>query len=64
MRSDRTSPRLNRHSAPSGALVLEQPPSLGIVHIGLGNFHRAHFAVHTAEAVAAAGGDWGIYAYS
>lgn len=64
MRSERTSPRLNRLSAPSSALVLDQPPSLGIVHLGLGNFHRAHLAVHTAEAVAAAGGDWGIYAYS
>ena len=36
----------------------------GIVHIGLGNFHRAHFAVYTAKAVAKSGGDWGISAYS
>ncbi|MCI4065751.1 mannitol dehydrogenase family protein [Micromonospora sp. R77] len=32
----------------------------GIVHLGLGAFHRAHQAVHTEEAVGAAGGDWGI----
>ena len=59
-----SAPRLDRSTAPEKALLLQQPPRLGIVHIGLGNFHRAHFAVHTAEAVAAAGGDWGIYAYS
>ena len=32
----------------------------GIVHLGLGAFHRAHQAVYTEDAVAAAGGDWGI----
>ncbi|WP_118134131.1 mannitol dehydrogenase family protein [Oceanicella sp. SM1341] len=32
----------------------------GIVHFGLGAFHRAHQAVATEEALAAAGGDWGI----
>ena len=32
----------------------------GIVHLGLGAFHRAHQAVHTEDAIAAAGGDWGI----
>ena len=57
-------PLLTRATAPASALLLAQPPKLGIVHIGLGNFHRAHLAVHTAEAVAAKGGDWGIYAYS
>jgi mannitol 2-dehydrogenase len=30
-----------------------------IVHIGVGGFHRAHFALYTHE-LAAAGGDWGI----
>ena len=34
----------------------------GIVHLGLGAFHRAHQAVYTEEAIAAAGGDWGIAA--
>jgi fructuronate reductase len=34
----------------------------GIVHIGLGAFHRAHQAVYTEQAVAEAGGHWGIVA--
>src|SRR5437868_15042511 len=33
---------------------------IGIVHLGLGNFHRAHQAVFTEDAITAAGGDWGI----
>ncbi len=32
----------------------------GIVHIGLGAFHRAHQAVYTDDALAAEGGDWRI----
>src|SRR6201995_650396 len=32
----------------------------GIVHLGIGAFHRAHQAVFTEDAIAAAGGDWGI----
>jgi fructuronate reductase len=32
----------------------------GIVHLGLGAFHRAHQAVFTEDAMEAAGGDWGI----
>jgi fructuronate reductase len=32
----------------------------GILHLGLGAFHRAHQAVYTEAAIAAAGGDWGI----
>ncbi|WP_433385250.1 mannitol dehydrogenase family protein [Micromonospora sp. KLBMP9576] len=32
----------------------------GIAHLGLGAFHRAHQAVYTEEAIARAGGDWGI----
>ncbi len=56
--------RLTRDSAPSSATILSKAPELGIVHIGLGNFHRAHFAVHTAQAIAHSGGDWGIYGYS
>jgi fructuronate reductase len=41
---------------------LVDPGSLGvgIVHLGIGAFHRAHQAVFTEEAVAATGGDWGI----
>ncbi|MEK8110329.1 hypothetical protein NKG94_50440 [Micromonospora sp. M12] len=33
-----------------------------MLHIGVGAFHRAHQAVYTEEAMAAAGGDWGIVA--
>jgi fructuronate reductase len=32
----------------------------GIVHLGIGAFHRAHQAVFTEDAIDAAGGDWGI----
>lgn len=34
----------------------------GIVHLGVGAFHRAHQAVFTEDALAAAGGGWGIAA--
>jgi fructuronate reductase len=36
----------------------------GILHLGLGAFHRAHQAVFTEDAVAKKGGDWGIIAAS
>lgn len=32
----------------------------GIVHLGIGAFHRAHQAVFTEDAINLAGGDWGI----
>jgi fructuronate reductase len=32
----------------------------GIVHLGIGAFHRAHQAVFTEDSIAAKGGDWGI----
>jgi fructuronate reductase len=32
----------------------------GIVHLGIGAFHRAHQAVFTEDAINMAGGDWGI----
>jgi fructuronate reductase len=32
----------------------------GTLHLGLGAFHRAHQAVYTEDAIAEAGGDWGI----
>lgn len=35
-------------------------PQAGIVHIGLGNFHRAHQAAYTNAAIASHGGDWGV----
>lgn len=36
----------------------------GIVHLGLGAFFRAHGAIYTQQAMAAAGGDWGIIGVS
>ncbi|WP_299842615.1 mannitol dehydrogenase family protein [uncultured Paracoccus sp.] len=33
---------------------------VGILHLGLGAFHRAHQAVYTDDALAAEGGDWRI----
>jgi fructuronate reductase len=57
--------RLTRGTVPPAALVLDvPPPGTGIVHLGLGNFHRAHLSVYTARAVAAAGGAWGVLAAS
>jgi fructuronate reductase len=38
------------------------PSRPGIVHIGLGAFHRAHQAVYTDAALRSVGGDWGIVA--
>ena len=36
-------------------------PQVGIVHLGIGAFHRAHQAVFTEDAAAAIGSDeWGI----
>jgi len=37
---------------------------VGILHLGLGAFHRAHQAVYTEDAIDAAGGDWAIEAVS
>ena len=36
----------------------------GIVHIGIGNFHRAHQAVYVDEILRRSGGDWRITAVS
>lgn len=40
--------------------VLPGTVEAGVVHLGLGAFHRAHQAVYTEDAIAAGGGDWGI----
>ena len=39
-------------------------PRGGIVHLGIGAFHRAHQAVYTDDAVAAGDDGWGIAAVS
>jgi fructuronate reductase len=49
-------PRLSR----SHALAGSTPAAAGILHLGLGSFHRAHQAVYTAAALAEHGGEWGI----
>jgi fructuronate reductase len=36
----------------------------GILHLGIGAFHRAHQAVYTDDAIEAAGGDWGVVGVS
>ena len=57
--------RLNEATIPAGVRGHNRPAlGTGIVHIGLGIFHRAHLAVYTAKAVNADGGDWGIFASS
>lgn len=48
-----TTPRLSRGNRPTA-------PPTGIVHLGLGNFHRAHQAVYTAAAQRVEPGRWGI----
>ncbi len=37
---------------------------IGIVHFGIGAFHRAHMAVYTDDAMAAGEGDWRILGVS
>ncbi len=47
--------------AHSGTLAVPPTPrAAGILHLGLGSFHRAHQAVYTRAALAAGDLDWGI----
>ncbi|MET8980026.1 mannitol dehydrogenase family protein [Streptomyces sp. NPDC004539] len=56
-----TLPRLDARSTPGRSLLHRRTGlETGIVHLGLGNFHRAHQAVYTAAALEAADGPWGI----
>ena len=50
---------LPRLSAP-----IDDKPTAGIIHLGLGAFYRAHAAIYIAEAMAHSGGDWGIIGVS
>jgi fructuronate reductase len=53
--------RLSRATVPATARIgAAAPEGTGIVHLGLGQFHRAHQAVNTALALAAEPGEWGI----
>ena len=56
----RLAPSALRRVGGSARPGLAERPAVGIVHLGIGAFHRAHQAVYTAEAVERAGGDWGI----
>ncbi|MBU2937016.1 MULTISPECIES: mannitol dehydrogenase family protein [Pacificibacter] len=49
-------PRLSRTDA--------DKPGVGIIHLGLGAFYRAHAAIYIAEAMEKSGGDWGIVGVS
>ncbi|RDG38428.1 mannitol dehydrogenase family protein [Streptomyces corynorhini] len=54
-------PRLGATTVPAASrLNARTPARTGIVHLGLGNFHRAHQAVHTAAALSHTDGPWGI----
>jgi len=59
-------PRLNLQALAHLPAAVRRPdydfPNLqvGIVHIGIGAFHRAHQAMYTEQAVRANGGNWGI----
>lgn len=49
-----------RRGASGTSTPVADPDRAGILHLGLGSFHRAHQASYTAAALAGAGGDWGI----
>jgi fructuronate reductase len=60
LRATTALPRLSAATAPPSPGGRVRPPAQGIVHLGLGNFHRAHQAVYTEAALAREDGDWGI----
>jgi fructuronate reductase len=47
-------------ATPAATAPTVTPGGSGILHLGLGSFHRAHQAVYTAAALRESGGDWGI----
>jgi fructuronate reductase len=59
-------PRLNLETLAGLSSAVRRPDydflnlSIGVVHLGLGAFHRAHQAVYTEDALRSRGGDWGI----
>jgi len=52
------------HSDASDSATDQPMAGAGIVHIGIGAFHRAHQAVYTHDAMAAEAGDWHIIGVS
>jgi fructuronate reductase len=56
-----TDDRLHRDNVPVGIDAPVMPTAVGIVHLGIGAFHRAHQAVYTERAAIATGDTaWGI----
>ncbi|MGD8202073.1 mannitol dehydrogenase family protein [Ornithinimicrobium sp. W1679] len=51
---------MDRSIEETSTLPRRRPEKAGILHLGLGNFHRAHQAVFTARALEAEPGPWGI----
>jgi fructuronate reductase len=59
--TDRLSRQTLDRLPPSVRRPAADAPRVGIVHLGIGAFHRAHQAVFTEDAAAAIGSDeWGI----
>lgn len=52
--------RILSRATPAATAPLVSPTGAGILHLGLGSFHRAHQAMYTAAAIQQDGGDWGI----
>ncbi|MFB8190997.1 mannitol dehydrogenase family protein [Microbacterium sp. NPDC055988] len=52
--------RILSRAASTATVPMVSPTGAGMLHLGLGSFHRAHQAVYTAAALQTAGGDWGI----
>lgn len=56
--------RLTAHATPQGSAAwpnyAPEARGRGIVHLGLGNFARAHLVAYTDRAMGTAGGDWRI----
>ncbi|MBU6483358.1 MAG: mannitol dehydrogenase family protein [Betaproteobacteria bacterium] len=63
---DVNAPRLSFATLAAAAAGVVRPGyaperlQVGIVHLGIGAFHRAHQALYTDDALARAGGAWGI----
>jgi fructuronate reductase len=56
----RAVPRLTPSTAPAARPPLDDRPPVGIVHLGIGAFTRAHQAIHTVRALEQEWGPWGI----
>jgi fructuronate reductase len=56
--------RLSKANAPAGLGYERASQKAGIVHFGIGAFHRAHMAVYTDDALKAGEQGWGIVGVS